>query len=57
MVQNDKEKCMFCGGCVAVCPKDAIVVYEARVEVDEEKCGDCGNCVSVCPVGAMSIPG
>jgi Fe-S-cluster-containing hydrogenase component 2 len=56
MVECDQDKCMFCGGCVAVCPKDAIVVYESRTVVDEALCSDCGNCTSVCPVGAMSIP-
>jgi ferredoxin len=56
MVECDQDKCMFCGGCVAVCPKDAIIVYEARVEIDKEKCIDCGNCATVCPVGAMSKP-
>ena len=45
---------MLCGGCVAVCPKDAITVYDVCLIVDKDRCVDCGNCVTVCPVGAMS---
>jgi ferredoxin len=47
---------MFCGGCVAVCPEDAVIVFETRTEVNNDLCVDCGNCVKVCPVGAMSVP-
>jgi ferredoxin len=56
MVTCDLERCMFCGGCVAVCTKDAIVVYELKVAIDPERCIDCGNCITVCPVGAMGRP-
>lgn len=54
MATCDLDKCMFCGGCVAVCPKDAIIVFETKVVIDGERCVDCGNCVTVCPVGAMT---
>ncbi|UCE39226.1 MAG: 4Fe-4S binding protein [Thermoplasmata archaeon] len=56
MVDLEYDKCMLCGGCVAVCPADCITVYEAWLDLDNNKCTNCSACVKVCPVGAMSIP-
>ena len=53
MVRCDQAKCMYCGGCVAVCQQEAISVYVDRVQVDKDRCTDCGNCVTVCPTGAL----
>jgi len=55
MVEFEPDKCMLCGGCVAVCPADCITVYEAWVDIDNGECTNCGACVKVCPVGAMNI--
>ena len=56
MVIHDKEKCMLCGGCVAVCPRtDVLELYDAFLEVNNDKCTNCGECVKVCPVEAMSL--
>lgn len=51
----DKNKCVGCGACVNICPKDAIVFetdewgyYRSYVNVDQ--CIDCGKCSLVCPV-------
>jgi len=53
----DRDKCLYCGGCVGVCPVDAIVLNEIILAVDEGKCTRCGICVNYCPVGALSLEG
>ena len=53
MVSIDAARCAYCGGCVSVCPVDAITLAETRVVVSEQ-CIDCGACVLSCPVGALS---
>ncbi len=55
MVELEPDKCMLCGGCVAVCPTDCITVYEAFMDIDQNDCTNCGSCVTVCPVGAMAV--
>jgi len=52
---NDHELCIHCGGCVGVCPVDAITLEENTIIIDKKKCIDCGTCVKMCPVMAMSI--
>ncbi|HDN83080.1 MAG TPA: 4Fe-4S ferredoxin [Candidatus Altiarchaeales archaeon] len=47
------EMCCYCGGCVAICPKDAIELIETRIIISAEKCGNCGLCKKFCPVGAI----
>jgi digeranylgeranylglycerophospholipid reductase len=54
MVIIDHNLCAYCGGCVSVCPEEALSLAETRLEVDES-CIECGDCVSACPVGALSI--
>ena len=54
-VEFNREKCLSCGGCVSVCPKDALTLKNMKMEVDPEKCIECGMCVDFCPVGAPFI--
>lgn len=51
----DREKCLRCGGCVSVCPVDALELTESGVKIDREKCIECGNCEKICPVGAIKL--
>ena len=53
MLKVNSEKCDICGTCVAVCPVDAIEVWEFKVEIDNEKCINCNKCLIVCPVKAI----
>lgn len=53
MVSVDDNKCCYCGGCVGLCPKDALELVERILEVDNDKCVECGICVGFCPVGAL----
>ncbi|NYT00345.1 MAG: 4Fe-4S dicluster domain-containing protein [Methanocellales archaeon] len=51
MIVN-KNKCLYCGACVAVCPVSAIELIDTWIEINED-CNDCGICAKICPVGAL----
>lgn len=53
MIGVINDKCDFCGVCVAVCPVDAIDLYEARIVINET-CIDCMLCVWICPVETLA---
>ena len=51
---NEQDRCVACGVCVKVCPKDAISIYKGcYAQIDEEKCIGCGICEKNCPAGVM----
>ncbi len=51
-------KCIGCGNCEYVCPKDApYLVSPGVAEVHDEKCMGCGRCISVCPAFAINLKG
>lgn len=52
MVIVDWDRCAYCGGCVSVCPIEALTLAETRLTVNES-CIDCGDPVTACPVGAL----
>jgi len=49
----NRNRCDFCGTCVAVCPHDAIELSEADLQIVSEKCTACMNCVYICPIRAL----
>lgn len=52
--ENEQDRCVACGVCVKVCPKDAISIYKGcYAVVDEEHCIGCGICEKNCPAGVM----
>ncbi len=51
----NQHTCLFCGGCVAICPVDCIIVLENEWTV-QQSCTDCGLCAKICPVGALYVP-
>jgi ferredoxin len=57
----DREKCVACGNCVAVCPMGAIYVDPAikRSTINYDECVECSVCLrnmsQVCPVAAFSL--
>jgi digeranylgeranylglycerophospholipid reductase len=53
MVTVHAARCAYCGGCVSVCPVDAIHLAETRLLIGEA-CIECGLCIDACPVGALS---
>ena len=46
------DKCIKCGGCIPVCPVEAISMVNGKVVIDPKKCISCGTCSAVCPVSA-----
>lgn len=52
--ENEQDRCVACGVCVKVCPKNAISIYKGcYAVVDEEQCIGCGICEKNCPAGVM----
>jgi len=50
----DRNKCLACGGCISVCPQDAMLMLGGRALVEKEKCISCAICIRICPIGAIS---
>lgn len=50
-VKIDSDKCMECGGCVALCPISGIEILDS---IEVKQCIGCGKCIVFCPVGAIS---
>jgi MinD superfamily P-loop ATPase len=48
-----KEKCLACGGCISVCPQDAILWISSKAVVDSILCNSCSICLKTCPIGAI----
>jgi len=53
MVKVEDNICLWCGGCTAVCPHQALELEGRLLKVDQDKCVECGLCVKFCPVGAI----
>ena len=49
------EKCIACGDCEDICPKDAVQVKDGRASVDYSKCIRCFCCHEVCPENAIDL--
>lgn len=50
-------KCIRCGTCVEVCPKNAITLKASTLVVNREQCDGCGRCAEECPTGALKMSG
>ncbi len=52
----DKNACVACGCCAAICPLDAVRIFKGSFAViDESKCVGCGKCVKACPASVIRI--
>ena len=51
----DQDVCHHCGGCVAVCPPDAIFLDAMFLRIDQDTCTSCERCVKMCPVHALEM--
>ncbi len=54
-LELNQEKCLACGGCVSLCPKDALEIKNGELTINHDKCVKCGTCVKFCPVKALKI--
>ena len=60
LVEKYDDKCIDCGGCVSICPMDALTFDEEHtVVLEEEKCNGitCSLCVDACPQRAIRLLG
>lgn len=53
----ERQKCMFCAGCVPLCDIGALTVTETCLELDASICNCCGECAGGCPTGALALNG
>jgi ferredoxin len=52
----NKEKCIGCRLCEAVCPHRVLKVNDKKSAIIERnKCIECGACASNCPAKAISV--
>lgn len=52
----DKDRCVACGACTKVCPRETIKIWKGCfAKVEESLCVGCGKCANVCPAGAITI--
>jgi hypothetical protein len=52
---GNRDECVGCGECEAICPAEAAVVRDGCAEFDDEKCIGCAECIAACPEGALEI--
>ncbi|MBQ2968571.1 MAG: glycyl-radical enzyme activating protein [Clostridia bacterium] len=53
----DPQKCIGCGKCFAVCPKEAHSMTETAHVLDREKCVACGACAINCYAESLEMAG
>jgi len=52
----DRNKCISCGTCIAVCPYEAVNLETPGIaRIDTQKCMGCGSCVAECPALAIEM--
>ncbi|MCR5312079.1 MAG: 4Fe-4S binding protein [Bacteroidaceae bacterium] len=52
--ESEEDRCVACGVCMNVCPREAIHIHKGcYAVVDRDKCVGCGLCVKACPAGVM----
>ena len=52
MIRIDRKLCTGCGGCVDLCPRTAIGIFENFALINTGLCLECRTCVKVCPMNA-----
>jgi uncharacterized Fe-S center protein len=52
---NVEGRCIGCGKCTLVCPREAISLTDGRGTIDRNRCIGCFECMSVCPEQAIDI--
>ncbi|HEY5562646.1 MAG TPA: glycyl-radical enzyme activating protein [Clostridiaceae bacterium] len=52
-----QEKCLRCGICVHVCPKNCHAIINDEHEINRANCIGCGKCVDACPYSVLELKG
>lgn len=55
MLKIYPEKCLGCGGCVPVCPVEALLLAAEGITCDRDRCLVCGDCALFCPINALEL--
>ncbi len=54
--QPNEHRCVSCGACTKVCPRDAIHIFRGCYAlVDTQACVGCKKCTKVCPADCIAI--
>jgi pyruvate formate lyase activating enzyme len=51
------DRCILCGECISVCPRNALTAGDKAVIINRELCDNCGRCISVCYTEALRLVG
>ena len=52
----DREKCVGCGMCQAVCPHSVFILENGHSRITaRDACMECGACALNCPVSAINV--
>ena len=52
----DQSRCVACGACTKVCPRDAISIWKGcYAKINAELCVGCGKCEKTCPAGCITV--
>ena len=57
VIDIERDRCVVCGACSAVCPTQALIVEGLSLVIVPERCRPCGQAAIVCPTGALVCPG
>ncbi len=51
----DAERCIGCGLCIAVCPKQTLTIENDKAVVTGTESMNCDHCAAACPTGAIRV--
>ena len=54
-VDIDRDKCIGCGACIAVCPSETLSLKDGKAVVSGSQSLACGHCEAVCPEAAVRV--
>jgi len=55
-LQLDEGKCVGCGMCLEVCPREVLSMVKGRARIaNRDACIECGACSRNCPAGAFTV--